>query len=100
MRSIRVITIFGLCFIIFFWIGSILFTPTTWAGTYYPNGCLACSNDYIFSPEYSTKEECLESALSLYRLRNNPNDEYECGKNCRPLENAYRVYICDETVDY
>jgi len=69
-----------------------------WQGFYYPNGCLACKDDYIFSPVYDTKEECLDWATQKKISRNNNNDLYECGKNCK-LDSGLDLYVCDETTD-
>lgn len=70
----------------------------SWLGFYYPNGCLSCEEDYIFSPEFNDKASCLKWAENLQDARNNPNDEFECGKNCKEM--AYKMYMCEETVDY
>lgn len=67
-----------------------------WQGVYYPDGCLICEDDYIFSPVFSSKQECLNWALSKKTLRNNQSDLYECGKNC---EWEDKLMICEETVD-
>ncbi len=83
-----------LIIILFFLIGC---AKTTWQGVYYPNGCLLCEDDYIFSRVYSTSEECLNWAKVKFNSRNNPNDLYECGKNCKTDD--YGLMICDETID-
>ena len=69
-----------------------------WMGFYYPDGCLACTEDYIFSPEFSNKQACLDWANNLQDERNNPSDDFECGKNCKEM--GYKSHMCDETVDY
>ena len=67
-----------------------------WQGVYYPDGCLICEDDYIFSPVYNTKNGCLDWAMQKKALRNNDNDLYECGKNCK-WESG--LMVCEETVD-
>ena len=67
-----------------------------WQGVYYPDGCLVCEDDYIFSPVYDTKADCLDWAVSKKISRNNNNDLYECGKNCDWKDG---LMICEETVD-
>lgn len=71
----------------------------TWQGFYYPNGCLTCTEDYIFSPIFDDKVACLAWANNLERERNNPSDDFECGKNCKSQGDPEGPYICDETVD-
>ncbi len=67
-----------------------------WQGFYYPNGCLVCEDDYIFSPVFDSKEECLNWATNKKMLRNNNDDLYECGKNC---EKKGEFFVCEETID-
>lgn len=69
--------------------------PSYWQGSYYPNGDTLID---LSSPVFRTKEQCLEWALQLKRERNNPNDDFECGKNCI-REKGRLVSICDETTD-
>lgn len=72
----------------------------TWQGFYYPNGCLECQEDYIFSPIFEDRASCLSWATTLRQERQNYLDEFECGKNCKVPETKDGFYICDETVDY
>lgn len=67
-----------------------------WNGVYYPNGCLVCENEYIFSPTYNTKEDCLNWATTIRAQRNNPDDLFECGKNCKWKDG---LQVCKETID-
>lgn len=75
------------------------FGKDTWQGFYYPNGCLTCTDDYIFSPVFDEKAVCLAWAEDLQSQRNNPSDDFECGKNCKSQGDPDGPYICDETVD-
>lgn len=76
-------------------VGYLLFHKEyTWQGVYYPNGCLTCEDDYIFSPIYKAKESCLIWAENMKLERNNENDLYECGKNCKWKEG---FSVCEET---
>jgi hypothetical protein len=70
----------------------------SWLGFYYPNGCLTCTEDYIFSPQFDSKQQCFDWANNLKRSRNNSSDDFECGSNCKEV--GYKAYRCDETVDY
>lgn len=72
----------------------------TWQGFYYPNGCLTCTDQYIYSPQYNDRASCLSWATSLKQQRNNSNDEFECGKNCKTPDEPGGLYVCEETVDY
>lgn len=67
---------------------------------YYPNGCLTCQSDYIYSPVFDNRVDCLSWATNLKAERNNPSDTFECGKNCKEPETKDDLYVCDETVDY
>lgn len=31
---------------------------TRWQGFYYPDGCLACSSQYIYSPAFNNLDTC------------------------------------------
>ncbi len=77
-----------------------IFKKDTWLGFYYPNGCLSCQEDYIYSPELYDKESCLAWARNLQQSRNNPTDDFECGKNCEAPNTNDGTYHCEETVDY
>lgn len=67
-----------------------------WEGFYYPDGCLGCSENYIYSPEFKTKEECFDWADALKISRENSNDLFECGLNCKEKDG---FNVCEETVD-
>ncbi|MBI2038079.1 MAG: hypothetical protein HYT15_04100 [Candidatus Magasanikbacteria bacterium] len=68
-----------------------------WQGFYYPNGCLSCMEDYIYSPALSSLEECRNWGNGIRKERNNnPSDQYECGLNCK-AKGVLRV--CEEIVD-
>ena len=69
-----------------------------WLGFYYPNGCLSCESDYIFSPTFDSKKQCLAWANNLKMTRNNSSDDFECGLNCKEI--GYKMYQCKKTVDY
>lgn len=73
-----------------------LIKPSYWQGFYYPNGNMFI--DYA-SPVFRTKKQCLDWALTIKQERKNPNDDYECGKNCVREEDRI-ISLCDETVDY
>jgi len=76
------------------------FFRETWQGFYYPNGCLVCQDDYIYSPLFNDRASCLAWASDLKAGRGNPSDKYECGKNCKTPDYKEGLYVCDETVDY
>lgn len=76
------------------------FKKDSYLGFYYPNGCLTCQEDYIFSPKFNDRASCLFWATSLKQQRNNPNDTFECGKNCKTPDTKDGFYVCKETFDY
>ena len=76
------------------------FKKDTWLGFYYPNGCLSCQDDYIYSPTFDERADCLSWATTKKQQRGNPSDTFECGKNCKTPDTKEGLYVCDETVDY
>lgn len=72
----------------------------TWQGFYYPDGCLICEDQYIYSPRFDDRASCLAWATNLKSQRNNPSDTFECGKNCKAPDHPGGLYVCEETVDY
>jgi len=72
---------------------TLLFKKVVYRGFYYPDGCLTCDN-YIVSPDLSSSEDCVRWAEGLKGNSKNPNDTWECGKDCR-WEGEFS--ICKET---
>jgi len=70
---------------------------TKWQGFYYPNGCLSCDSQYIYSPIFNDLDTCMAWGEDLKEERGNPNDTFECGKNCKLKSGG--MYLCSETVD-
>jgi len=68
-----------------------------WQAVFYPNGCLECEDKYIYSPVFENSNDCINWAERKKLERNNPNDDYECGKNCR-WEKEYKINVCEETL--
>src|SRR3989344_685071 len=77
----------------------VFFSSEKWQGFYYPDGCLSCEEDYIFSPTFEGLDQCRDWAEDLKSRRSNSNDLYECGKNCKLLADGSGMYLCKETVD-
>lgn len=68
-----------------------------WEGFYYPNGCLSCEEDYIYSPIFSSLDDCRDWADSIRQSRgDNPTDQYECGLNCKKKDG---FNVCKETTE-
>jgi len=78
----------------------LFFNKETWLGFYYPDGCMTCQEQYIFSPQFDDRASCLAWATNLKAQRNNPADLFECGKNCKIPKSKDGFYVCKETVDY
>jgi len=72
---------------------SFLFKKDVFRGIYYPNGCLICDN-YIVSPDLNSAEDCVRWAEGLKGNSKNPNDTWECGKDCK-WKNG--LSVCEET---
>jgi len=66
-----------------------------WQGVYYPNGCLICEGDYLWSPIFNSRNSCLSWGESLKAKSKNSDDTFECGKNCKWDGN---FNICEETI--
>jgi len=73
---------------------NIFFDKDTYKGFYYPNGCLVCEKDYIISPNLNSAEDCVKWTEGIKSQSENPNDIWECGKNCKP---KIGFYVCEET---
>lgn len=93
MKHILLIFLFGII------LGGCSFRER-WQGFYYPDGCLVCEDQYIYSPEFKDRVSCISWAHNLKAKRQNPNDDFECGKNCKAPDHVGGLYLCDETVDY
>lgn len=66
----------------------------TWQGTYYPNGCLTCEKEYVYSPIYNNYNDCKTWALNK---KSNPDDKMTCSKNCKTPD-KYGMQTCEEVV--
>lgn len=75
---------------------NLIFKKDNYNGFFYPDGCLTCEDNYIFSPTFNSAEECIDWAEGLKTDRNNPDDMWECGKNCK-WKDGFNV--CEETFD-
>jgi len=71
----------------------------TWTGVYYPDGCLICDNDYIYSPPYDSLDGCRKwiNTTRNSRLDKEESYDYECGKNCKSPDD-YGIMVCKETL--
>jgi len=70
-----------------------------WQGVFYPQGSTSSA---FYSPVFETEDECRAWGDQILRQRDQPSDEYECGKNCRVDSKASQaagtiVQICEET---
>jgi hypothetical protein len=52
----------------------------TWQGVYYPDGCLTCESDYVFSQIFDNFEDCKTWALNK---KSSSEDKVTCNKNCK-----------------
>lgn len=84
-------------------VGYFLFSDKkdTYEGVYYPNGCLICEEDYIFSQEFELMSSCFSWALQWKANRRDDGlnvgaDQAECGLNCE-WDGGFMV--CEETFD-
>lgn len=70
-----------------------------WQAAYYPNGCLDCEGDYIFSPFFDTVNECISWVHAKAETRRNNTDAAECSFDCKKNYNFGGIQVCKETVD-
>lgn len=70
-----------------------------WQWVYYPDGCLSCEDNYIWSPFFNSVNECINWVHQRAELRSNSNDAAECSFNCKENSDWWGIMICDETVD-
>lgn len=99
-RTIIIIALGILLYKIFFGSG-LSGTRRKWIGVYYPTGCLACSDQWIFSPYYDSLEDCLDWVNFEHQIHNNnPKAQAECAYDCRhSSEVADDQLLCKETID-
>lgn len=69
-----------------------------WQAAYYPDGCLDCTDKWIFSPFFETANECINWVHSKAEARNNNSDAAECSYDCRKRAD-FGGLVCKETVD-
>lgn len=50
-----------------------------WQGTYFPNGCLECESEYIYSPIFKSFSECKKWATKKMKSE---IDKASCGRGC------------------
>lgn len=72
-----------------------MFKKDTYRGFFYPDGCLVC-DDYIISPDLKSAEDCVKWGEGLKASRENLNDTWECGKNCKWKDG---LSVCETTFD-
>jgi len=78
-------------------------SKNVWQGFYYPNGCLSCEEDYMYSPKFKGYDDGLADCViwgnNIRRQGNNleRGDVFECGLNCK---NKSGFFVCEETIDY
>lgn len=70
-----------------------------WQAAYYPNGCLDCHDDYIFSPYFDTVNECIIWVHAKADTRKNRTDAAECSFDCKKNYDFGGIQVCKETVD-
>lgn len=67
---------------------------TTWQGTYYPEGCLTCEKDYVYSPIFDNFKDCKTWVLNK---KSSSKDRVTCNKNCKNPD-EYGMQNCEEVI--
>ena len=70
------------------------FKKTIWQGVYYPNGCLSCEENYVYSPAFDNFDDCKTWA---FNKKSNSDDKVTCSKNCKNPD-EYGMQSCEETI--
>ena len=80
--------------------GAINETRGKWQAVYYPDGCLHCQENYIFSPFFSTANECINWVHNKATTRNNSPDAAECSFDCEKTKADFGgIQVCKETLE-
>ena len=74
-------------------------TRGKWQAVYYPEGCLVCEDDYIFSPFFDNANECIDWVHIKAETRGNSSDAAECSFDCKKDYDLGGALVCKETVD-
>lgn len=75
-------------------------TKNRWQAIYYPNGCLGCEDDWIFSPFFEAVNECVNWVHTKSAERGNVTDAAECAFDCKQKCNSAGCFLsCKETID-
>lgn len=73
----------------------------SWRGFYYEGGSYG---SVVYSPDYKTKEDCIAWGENERSRRPNdssidPQNLYECGKNCKVQNKEIGLHVCEVTFD-
>lgn len=74
-------------------------TKGKWQAIYYPDGCLSCEDNYIWSPFFNSVNECIEWVNTKAATRNNSDDAAECSFNCKKDYDLGGIMVCKEVVN-
>lgn len=74
-------------------------TKGKWQGVYYPDGCLSCEDDYIYTPFFETVNECINWVHAKAETRRGSSDAAECSFDCKKDYDFGGLLVCKETVD-
>jgi hypothetical protein len=98
-KSLRIIIlssiiIFSISFLVGCSKDNFVVGKATWQGMLYPNGCLTCEEDYVYSPIFDNFEDCKTWALNQ---KSNPGDKVTCSKNCKNPD-EWGMQTCEEVI--
>jgi len=74
-------------------------TQGKWQAIYYPDGCLSCEDQWIFSPFFEEVNQCIAWIHNRADSRDEPSDAAECAYDCRQECDISCWLVCDETID-
>lgn len=80
--------------ILFLMVACTKLEKNSWQGTYYPEGCLTCDSEYVYSPVFKTFNECKSWADTKIK---NGEDKASCGRGCE-FEGKMDMSKCDLVV--
>lgn len=74
-------------------------TKGKWQAVYYPDGCLSCEDNYIWSPFFDSVNGCIDWVHAKAETKNNSSDAAECSFDCKKDYDLGGIMVCKETVD-
>lgn len=69
-----------------------------WQGVYFPENCGWCTKQFVWSPVFETKEQCLAWVEKKKLVDNDDRYDYECGKGCK-YSSEFKQVKCKDSIE-